>query len=172
MKHDPWPHVLKSTPNPLHTFTLHECHTGQRTYLTIQIKYMELHGDVVELTATSLHIYDAWHMCDTEQDTCKCATDMQGDWLRKNIVTCSNRTHNTHIHAHTLFIEIQYPGDALQSLVCLCRARWILRQMGCFSQTPKTFSQLLTAVYRYLRKTTNFHHAQQKVVVLFSIITT
>lgn len=81
--------------------------------------------------------------------------------------------HTTRTSTHThFFIEIQYPGDALQSLVCLCRARWILRQMGCFSQTPKTFSQLLTAVYRYRRKTTNFHHAQQKVVVLVSIITT
>lgn len=36
---------------------------------------------------------------------------------------CCTLQSYTHPRAHTLFMEIQYPGDAWRSLVCLCGAQ-------------------------------------------------
>lgn len=158
MKHKPGPQLLLSLyaqpPPPPHTSSSAMLHysvhwqltwIGQWMYLTIHIHYMEVHEDRESLQYTyMMHYTHAILSRHTGRLTEK-----------EHSYTLKWNTH-THFGTHTRFIEIQYPGDALQSLVCLCRAQWILRQMRCFSQT-KTFSRLLTQVYTYLWKTTNVH---------------
>lgn len=140
---------------------------GEWMHPTIQIHYMEFKGGYsVKLRAASLHIYDALHACDTEQNTC--ATDIQGDWLGKSIVTRSN----THMHTHTFYWNtisrwcIAVISLSMQSAVNI-------KTNGVFLSDAKTFSQLLTPVLHIWGKPHIFIPCTiQKVAVFFFCNTT